>query len=414
MYFDLDGTLTEHVNGSILPTSAYLDPQKCSDYPAGNFGLVNASICKNMRFARIFINKVLPDSINQKDALLETPFGTDVVRFRKKTTFKPSAEGYATFLPLNLDYVYLAFDNSSHLNNLTYNMWVQELFPNDYAIVKTRHKQVPDFFSTSETDRRNDTGEEPIYSKFQHGDWHFDSNKIMSYLVSGKTNNYTHPKDKMINYNVYNCFWENCQIPTPPPVPTGRPDNFKKWSHGPDWEGTEYGYGGFGERVPSSGENIMIQADWWMVYDMPGTVTVDTMYVYGILEFDNNADRHLRANVIVVTGFNGGLIAGFPDEPFLNNLIISLTGNYDSTELPIASDLMLGSKALGIFAQAGFYGKPRSVYWTYLKTTVDKGANSIMLTESPDWVAGDEIILTTTHMEARRTEKLTIASIAGG
>lgn len=74
---------------------------------------------------------------------------------------------------------------------------------------------------------------------------------------------------------------------------------------------------------------------------------------------------------------------------------------------------MLGSKALGIFAQAGFYGKPRTVYWTYLKTTVEVGAKSLVLTESPDWVAGDEIILTTTHMEARRTEKLIIASVAG-
>ena len=333
LYFDLDGTLTGHVNGTVIPTSAYLDPSKCTAYPEGSFGKANASLCHDMRFARVFMNKLLPESINQKNALLETPFGTDIVPFRKKTTFKPSAEGYATFLPLNLDYVYLSFDNSSHLNNLTYNMWVRELFPQDHAIIKTRHKQIPDFFSTNEHTRHNDTGEEPVYSKFQHGDWHFNDDKVMSYLVSGKGNNYTHPDDKMINYNVYNCFWADCQIPTPPPVPTGRPDDFKKWSNGADWTGTEYGYGGFGAVVPSAGENIMIQADWWMVYDMPGTVTVDTMYVYGVLEFDNTTDRHLQANVIIVTGFNGGLVAGFPDAPFLSNLIISLTGNYDSTEV---------------------------------------------------------------------------------
>ena len=237
--------------------------------------------------------------------------------------------------------------------------------------------------------------------------------QVMSYLVSGKGNNYTHPDDKMIYYNVYNCFFEGCSIPTPPPVPTGRPENFKKWSVAGDWLGTDYGYGGYLGRVPSAGEDIMIQADWWMVFDMPAAVTINKMFVYGVLEFDGAADRTLRANIIIVTGLNGGLVAGYPDKPFPSNLVISLTGDYDSEEMPIASDLMLGSKALGIFAAAGLYGKKRDVYWTHLKTTVAEGATSLVLTKSPDWVAGDEIILTTTHMEARRTEKLTIASVAG-
>ena len=180
MYFDLDGTLTGHTNGSILPSSGYLDPSKCVDYPAGNFGMVNASMCHGMRFARVFINKILPESINQKDALLETEFGTDFVPFRKKTTFKPSAEGYATFLPLNLDSVYLSWENSSHLNNLTYQMYVQELFPQDHVIIRTRHKQVPDHFSTTNNIKTNDTGEEPVYTKYNHSAWHFDENKVWS------------------------------------------------------------------------------------------------------------------------------------------------------------------------------------------------------------------------------------------
>ena len=77
------------------------------------------------------------------------------------------------------------------------------------------------------------------------------------------------------------------------------------------------------------------------------------MYVYGVLEFDGDADRHLEASVIIVTGFDGGLVAGFPDKPFPSNLVISLAGDHDSEEIPIASDLMLGSKALGIFATSG-------------------------------------------------------------
>ena len=108
------------------------------------------------------------------------------------------------------------------------------------------------------------------------------------------------------------------------------------------------------------------------------------MYVYGALEFDGEADRHLEASVITVTGFNGQSVAGYPNIPFPSNLVISLVGVHDSEEVPIASGLMYGSKALGIFATSGLYGKPKNVYWTYLKTTVPAGTNSIVLTETPD------------------------------
>ena len=160
LYVDLDGTLTDggSAGNTILPTSGYLDPSKCAEYPAGNFGKANASLCSDMKFGRIFFNNLLPESINEKDAILETPYGQDIVPFRKKSTFKPSALGYVTFLPLNLENVYLSFDNSSHLNNLTYRMWVKEVFDGDYAIVKTRHKQIPDHFSTNEAKMTNDTG----------------------------------------------------------------------------------------------------------------------------------------------------------------------------------------------------------------------------------------------------------------
>uniref|UniRef100_A0A7M5XJA2 G8 domain-containing protein n=2 Tax=Clytia hemisphaerica TaxID=252671 RepID=A0A7M5XJA2_9CNID len=416
LYVDLDGTLTDggSAGNTILPTSGYLDPSKCAEYPAGNFGPANASICSDMKFGRIFFNNLLPESINEKDAILETPYGKDIVPFRKKSTFKPSALGYVTFLPLNLENVYLSFDNSSHLNNLTYRMWVKEVFDGDYAIVKTRHKQTPDHFSTNEAKMTNDTGVEPTYADHEHGDWHFDDDsKIMSYLVSGKGLNQSYPEDRMINYNVYNCFWENCNIPTPPPVPTGRPENSKSWSIGPDWAGTSSEYGGHGGVVPADNTDIMIQADWWMVFDMDQKVVVNKMYVYGVLEFDPEADRHLEASVIIVTGFNGGLQAGYPDKPFPHNLVISLAGDHDSEEVPIASDLMLGSKALGIFAMSNLHGKPKNVYWTYLKTTVAAGTNSIVLTEAPDWLIGDEIIITTTNMEPRNTEKFTITGIDG-
>lgn len=379
LYQDLDGTLTGHVNGTILPTSGYLDPSKCQPYPAGDFGSVNASLCQDMRFARMYFNKILPDSINEKDAIVETQYGQDRVAYRKKTTFKPSFNGYATFLPLGGE-VKFFFDNSTHLNNLTYHMMIQELFDEDHVLVNTQHTQIPDHFSTIDEVQQNDTGETPIASSFEHGDWHFDdTTKVMTYLISGKGNNQTHPQQKTITYNVYNCYFEGCEIPTPPPVPSGRPENAKKWSEPNDWAETDYPFGGYGSVVPSANDDVVIRADWWMVMDMPGVVTLNRLYVYGALEFEPTKNHHLKANVIIVSGLNGILIAGFPDAPFPNNIIISLMGDHDSEEMPITSDLTLGAKAIGIFGRASLIGAQRDVHWTKLKTTIMAGGTQIQV-----------------------------------
>ena len=138
------------------------------------------------------------------------------------------------------------------------------------------------------------------------------------------------------------------------------------------------------------------------------------MYVYGVLEFDRDENRHLEAELIIVSGFNGRIIAGYPDKPFLNNLVISLAGDHDSKEVPMDSNLMLGSKALGIFGGSQMYGKERKVYWTYLKTTIEANSKNIVVTKATDWVIGDEIIITTTNMEPRNTEKFKITNIVDG
>ena len=60
------------------------------------------------------------------------------------------------------------------------------------------------------------------------------------------------------------------------------------------------------------------------------------------------------------------------------------------------------------------HGIPRNVSWTRLATTASAGQTSITLSEAVDWVAGDEILLTTTDTRIDHAERRTIASVSSG
>lgn len=55
---------------------------------------------------------------------------------------------------------------------------------------------------------------------------------------------------------------------------------------------------------------------------------------------------------------------------------------------------------------------PRSVSWTKINETVKMGTNIIKLAEPVDWVADDEIVLSTTNNHPIQTEVLKIASVS--
>ena len=237
-------------------------------------------------------------------------------------------------------------------------------------------------------------------------------NFLFVLFSSGKNNNPLQPAPKNIKLNVYRCFFEKCIVPTPPPPPDGRPENFVLWSKAPSWVGAPAGYGGADGRIPQNGNDVIIMSEWWMVFDMEETVTLDRLYVYGVLEFGNQTfDQVLKANIILISGLSGQLIVGFPDAPVLSNVLISLTGNHDSKDMPLNEDLNLGSKALGVFGLLRMYGRRHNVHWTRLNQTVAAGGTQISVEETVDWETGDEIVITTSSFRPEEAEKFTITEI---
>ena len=138
---------------------------------------------------------------------------------------------------------------------------------------------------------------------------------------------------------------------------------------------------------------------------------IDRLYIYGVLELENGRNHELKANLILLTGLNGILVVGWPDRPMLNNVLISLTGNHDTKDLPLPNGPNLGSKALGIFARAQFFGKKHRVHWTRLAQSLNVNENTIHLIDSVDWDVGDEIVITTTTFKPEEAEKFKILAI---
>ena len=154
---DQDGTLVggdSPPNATVLPWSGYLDPADCKVMPAFSVG-INGSVCRTMKFAKIAWNEVKPSSIDEKDAYLTNKHGTDIVKWRKKSKTGLTL-GYTTFLPINEE-VTLSFQNSTQFTNVSYNMKIFEMPPQQSAHIKLEFKQLPDHFSTGSDVMRNNT-----------------------------------------------------------------------------------------------------------------------------------------------------------------------------------------------------------------------------------------------------------------
>ena len=65
----------------------------------------------------------------------------------------------------------------------------------------------------------------------------------------------------------------------------------------------------------------------------------------------------------------------------------------------------------GSFGGLDLHGMNHTTYWTRLATTVYPGDNTITVMEDTDWVAGDEVVVTTTSYEAWHTETFTIDGV---
>ena len=408
---DLDGSITNHIGGNILPNMGTLDPSCCAVSQAASVSGIEGAICKCGKFRRMAWNNIQPSSIREKEAYLINQHGRDTSLYRKKAATHKL--GWTTLLPM-FDTLTLSFQNSSHLTNISFSMGIDELTDDLYTNIQLSLKQEPDFFETT-GDKRDGLTKIPNGPDNLHGDWFFGKDeKNFNFLIDGANNNPLTPATKNINLRVYRCFFEKCIVPTPPPAPQGRPVDARIWSNTADWEGTQPEYGGANGQLPKDGDDVMILPTWWMVDDVGELPKLKRLFIYGVLELENGRDHTLRAEIILISGLHGMLIAGWPDKPMPNKVIISLLGNHDTKDMPLTNNLNLGAKALGVFGRLQLFGKRHNVHWTRLAKTINTGDNVVELVDQVDWEEGDEILITTTTFESKQAEKFIIKSIENG
>ena len=413
IYEDLDGTLTGHAGGTALPHNPTLPPSLCSVDNRFSVGVTGA-VCKaGVAFRRLAWNKIKPSLLNLKKAIISNRYGNTTSPWSKMATSHPL--GWMAVVALN-ETTTIGFQMGNHITNLSYSMKVYELKKDDHLYISHKFYQEPDFFTTTGANVKGTVGiPDPMSNA--HGAWNFTiPEKRVTILAKGSPqSNPANPIPMSINLRVYRCFFLKCDVPTPPPPPpTSKPSPIveKYWSKPADWKGTLEGYGGYNGILPKDGDNVMINSDKWMIVDIE-TPKLNRLYIYGVLELENGRNHNLSANIIFISGLNGNLIVGWPDKPMVNNVIIRLLGNHATKDMPLNRGPNVGAKALGVFARLQMFGKERTVHWTALANTVNVGENTLFVERAPDWVAGDEIVISTSTYESRQAEKFIIESING-
>ena len=411
IYEDLDGTLTGHAGGTALPHNPTLPPSICSvDNRFSIEGVTGAVCTPGVAFRRLAWNNIKPSSIDLKNAIISNKFGNTTSPWAKKSTSHP--KGWMAVVLLN-ESTTIGFVMSNQITNLSYTMKVYELEKNDHLYISHKFYQEPDFFTTTGAVINGTVGI-PDPATNAHGRWNFKTpdNRLTILAKGNPKSTPAKPIPMPVNLRVYRCFFLKCIVPTPPPAPKGRPENAGYWSKSADWKGTLAGYGGYNGVLPKDGDNVMINSDKWMVVDVE-TPRLNRLYIYGTLELENGRNHNLSANIIFISGLYGSLVVGWPDKPMVNNVIIRLLGNHATKDMPLNNGPNVGAKALAVFARMQMFGKERSVYWTALAKTVNVGENTLIVEKTPDWVAGDEIVVSTSTYEPRQAEKFIIESING-
>ena len=411
IYEDLDGSLTGYAGGTVLPYNPTLPPHKCTvDKRFSIEGLPGAVCTAGVAFRRIAWNNIKPSSIDTKNAIISNRYGNTTSPWSKKST--THMLGWMAVILLN-ETTTIGFEMSNQITNISYTMKVYELKKDNHLYISHKFYQEPDFFTTTGAIVNGTVGI-PDPATRAHGTWNFKTpeNRLTILAKGDPKSTDAKPKAMPVNLKVYRCFFLKCIVPTPPPAPKGRPENAGYWSKAADWKGTLAGYGGYNGILPKDGDNVMINSDKWMVVDIP-TPKLDRLYIYGVLELENGRNHNLSANIIFISGLHGNLIVGWPDKPMVNNVIIQLLGNHATKDMPLNNGPNVGAKALAVFARLQMFGKERTVYWTALARTVEVGENVLIVEKSPDWIAGDEIVVSTSTYEPRQAEKFIIESING-
>ena len=107
-----------------------------------------------------------------------------------------------------------------------------------------------------------------------------------------------------------------------------------------------------------AGDDVVIEAEWDMVFDIAETPDLNSLQINGILTFENDGtDRKIKTNSLWVRA--GTLNIGTEVAPFTAKANIHLLGDNSATEFDSITGIEEGNKNLVITGTANLFGKVR-------------------------------------------------------
>jgi hypothetical protein len=176
-------------------------------------------------------------------------------------------------------------------------------------------------------------------------------------------------------------------------VPSG-PMLANGWSNPATWGGS----------VPPTGATVIVPANTTVILDQD--IEVGALTVAGTLRCADK-DLNVSARYILVTG---KLECGTSDRPYLNKLIVTLTGHAVTENVADMGSKFLGTMSGG---SVDLFGKPNAVTWTQLADNAVAGTNQITLRAAPGWAVGDQIVIASTSTDMNEAEVRTITAVNG-
>lgn len=118
-----------------------------------------------------------------------------------------------------------------------------------------------------------------------------------------------------------------------------------------------------------------------------------------------DTDLKLEAHYIISNG--GNITIGTYDKPITKKIEIVLHGKKEDKQLP-----MYGNKVLAMNKGIlDIHGQKRTVTWTTLKETADKGSDILKLNEAVDWKVGELVGIATSTFSYNNSETRTILKV---
>ena len=166
-----------------------------------------------------------------------------------------------------------------------------------------------------------------------------------------------------------------------------------RWSDPATWGGV----------VPADNTDMLVPAGQTIILDR--NVSAATLTVNGTLVCDD-VDLAVNARWIMV---HGKFECGTPEEPYLNRLDITLTGNDKSESVMDMGTKTIAAMGGGIIS---LHGQPRTS-WLMLDGTVNAGSRNIRTEFATNWRRGDTIVVAPTGDSMHEAETHVIDSIEG-